>query len=102
VAGALLTTGEQARITLWNLKTGERMSRPMNARGTLNQMALAPDGRTLATVGLSPYVRIWDIRQDALLRRVCEIANRELTAVERKEFGISEIGRPLCDPTAMQ
>lgn len=50
--------GSPGRVSVWNLRTGERLPSPAE-KGRF--VTIAPDGRTLAFAGASKRVHLWDI-----------------------------------------
>jgi WD40 repeat protein len=46
---------------MWDVETGQETFRRAADRNLAYAVALAPDGKRLATVGWTPQVRIWDV-----------------------------------------
>ena len=68
-AGSALTYSPQGLITLWNVRTGEKLRTLAEDGGRLQSLAFSPDGKLLAAAFLgrehSPIrrgVRLWDVR----------------------------------------
>jgi hypothetical protein len=53
--------------------------------GAIQQAALAPDGRTLITVGEGGET-IWNLDTSSWVRPACTIAGRNLSPKERRRF----------------
>jgi RNA polymerase sigma factor (sigma-70 family) len=62
--GKTLITGERSAdpsIRLWDAETGVEQGRLGGHAGAITSLALAPDGRTLASTGQDGAVKIWDL-----------------------------------------
>src|SRR5262249_2024081 len=56
-------------LVLWNAVTGQPVKRFGNYEGHVTALALAPDGRTLASAGRDGGIRLWDLAGGKEVRR---------------------------------
>jgi RNA polymerase sigma factor (sigma-70 family) len=63
--GRRLVSSGAKTVRLWDVATGEEIRRLSHPDRVI---ALAPDGRTLASVGRGPVVRLWDMKTGKQLR----------------------------------
>ena len=83
----LAAGGGDGFLTLWDLATGQPVGAPFDAHaGGVEALEFSRSGTLLASAGLDGRVRIWTVGLDALRRRACTIANRELSSAEREVF----------------
>src|SRR5438094_512051 len=54
---------------LWDTATGSEAARFHGKQGYVAQVALSPDGGTLATLDVDRTLQFWDVRSGKLLRR---------------------------------
>ena len=47
-------------VSIWDVRTGERVARLVGHTGTVNDVEFAPDGSLLATGSVDATVRLWD------------------------------------------
>ena len=94
--GKWLASVKGGKISVSNVSSAGR-TLPILSTTLVDHIAFAANDETLVSVASNGYVRLWDLRPGALMRRVCDIANRELTAGEREKFGLPESSAPLCE-----
>lgn len=64
----LITGGKQGQLCLWALPSGELMQTVETQAGSIQALALSPDGRYLASAHADLAVRIWTFDSQARLR----------------------------------
>jgi WD40 repeat protein len=55
-----LVSASERTIKLWNVTTGEEES-TLKLERSVRGIALSPDGKTLATGGDGPKIRLWEM-----------------------------------------
>jgi WD40 repeat protein len=85
----LLTAGSDGSASLWDLETHTRIGGPMvvGPRGWSFASFLRNDS-AVGTVSAVPTQQVWPTTPAAWMRRACSVANRDLTHIERAEFGV--------------
>jgi WD40 repeat protein len=78
-------------LELWDLPrrepfATETFATTTGSEGSGSQVAFAPDGRSLAVLGLDARPLIFDVDPRSWLRVACRIANRNLTEAEWRRF----------------
>ena len=66
-ANAAQMSGE---IKLWNARTGELIRNFSGVSGSINSLAFAPDGQTLATAQSENAVRLWNVASGQMERKL--------------------------------
>jgi RNA polymerase sigma factor (sigma-70 family) len=59
---------EESLIQLWDVATGKEIRRISLGKSRINDAALTPDGKTMATAGNDKTIRLWDIATGRELR----------------------------------
>jgi len=83
-ARTLAAADSTGGVMTWDGVTGSLLGIRLNvARQAINALALSADGRRLA-IAARPGVVLISLDEDEWRRRACEVANRGLTAAERR------------------
>ena len=91
-SGRMLAVAQlDGSVVLWDVATRQRLGQLIgHARAGriagANNVAFAPDGRSLATVGNDGSVVLWDLDLAHWARRACDVAGRNLSRAEWREF----------------
>jgi len=73
-------------VTLWDVATSQPIGNPLFAHSDrVLQVAFAPDGQTLYSIGGNSVLR-WSLALSAWRERACRAANRDLTPEEWEQF----------------
>lgn len=64
--GSLISTGGDGVVRIWDAATGAERSTLAGHRGSVNSLALTPDGHTLISGGSDGTVRMWDLPTQTL------------------------------------
>jgi hypothetical protein len=64
---ALLTSCDDGSVSLWDLKTGQRVRQFIGHEKGVKCVAVAPDGKTIASSGWEGTVRLWELDTGKLL-----------------------------------
>jgi WD40 repeat protein len=92
-----LASGGDYRVMLWDVDRLEE--RPVIWRDhelPVHDVAFGPDGESLISVGLDGLLIVRILSWEELIERGCRTANRELTADEVRDFGLSTMSLPTC------
>ncbi|MEV4382979.1 AAA family ATPase [Streptosporangium sp. NPDC049644] len=94
IAGA----GQDATIRLWDVATQQQIGRPLIGHDQdVVGVAFTPDGQALVSAGYDGTIRQWDIaRPPDLLKAVCGLAQRPITAAEWELYVPGEAYIPVC------
>ncbi len=90
--GKQLATGSfDGTLRLWNLADPEEAPTVLRGHeGSVGSIAFDPQRRWLATGGDDGRIRLWRLELDELVELACRIAGRNLTAEERRLFGLDK------------
>jgi WD40 repeat protein len=78
--GQRIITGGDADIIVWDMATGRRLATLTGHGGWIEQLALSPDGRTLASTANDGTLRLWNL---AIQKEVLTFAGR-ISAFSRR------------------
>jgi WD40 repeat protein len=68
--GRFLVTGSSGQdgcVEVWDVKTGERVRRYSTGLGSVNRLAVLPDGKRVASAGADDAVTVWDLTAPAAM-----------------------------------
>lgn len=87
-AGDTLASGdENSQLMLWDTGSFQLIGEPMTLSiGALTGLVFSPDGRLLTVGGGNGTVLSIDVDADSWTRRACELAGRNFTAAEWRQF----------------
>jgi WD40 repeat protein len=60
--------GGTAQVRVWNARTGEALTRPLDDVGRISRLALSPDGSLVAADGQDNTARIWSVATGRLIQ----------------------------------
>jgi WD40 repeat protein len=85
----LATASADNTARLWDLAGGQTRTILNGHRDSLRAVAFSRDARTLATGSYDGAIRLWDVTLPTLpaaIEKICQAANRDLTAQERSLY----------------
>ncbi|MEU4408139.1 WD40 repeat domain-containing protein [Streptosporangium sp. NPDC023963] len=94
----LASTGDDKTVRIWDVATHQQVGAPLTGHtDSVSSVAFALDGTRLASTGFDETVRIWDVALPRdLLRAVCGIAGRSITAQQWQRYIPGEPYRQSC------
>ncbi|MGH2592519.1 MAG: WD40 repeat domain-containing protein, partial [Anaerolineae bacterium] len=97
--GRWLATGSRDNTArLWSVDNPA--AEPVVLRGhefSVGAVAFSPDGRWLATGSEDNTARLWNMRLDELMELACNLAGRNLTRAEWRQYFPGEEYRKTCE-----
>ena len=83
----LASASADQTVRLWDVATGRPLGKPLEEHtDSVYSVAFSPDGKILASASLDETVRLWDLDPQSWVVRTCNIANRNLSLYEWKQF----------------
>jgi WD40 repeat protein len=100
--GKILTSGSiDGTIILWDitdLNLPSQIGVPLTGHEyAVNSVAFSPDGKTLASGSSDGTIILWDIDIESWKKRLCQIANRNLTKEEWQQYIGDEPYQKTCE-----
>jgi WD40 repeat protein len=93
----LASADENSQVMLWDTGSLQLIGEPTTlSLGALDGLAFSLDGRLLAIGSRSGTVLSMDIDAESWTQRACELAGRNFTAAEWKQFLPDQAYRPTC------
>jgi WD40 repeat protein len=87
--GATLAVGSANGVSLWDVASRNRLGEPLQTRGPERAVAFSKDGRTLASDGRGLFLWnpiLWSRSSSTFTDRLCQLAGRQLTQAEWRQF----------------
>jgi WD40 repeat protein len=86
--GAILASGSNGgTIRLWDSNTRKKMGPPLICHeGWVGCVVFSQDGHILASGGEDGFICLWDMDVESWIRRACQLANRNLTRNEWRQY----------------
>jgi WD40 repeat protein len=97
--GQTLGVGAADEISLWDVPTGTRLGEPLHVDGQVQTVAFSSNARTLTSDGGRLYVwnpLLWSRRFGDFADRLCQVADRNLTPSEWRQFLPGQPYRETC------
>jgi WD40 repeat protein len=95
--GNLIAFGQGTGVTLYDTRSGEKLLPTLELRTSLDDVALSPEGKTLAAVGAEPDLYLWNLDVESWVGRAFEVAGRTLTEDEWQHYLPGEPYQPHSD-----
>jgi WD40 repeat protein len=92
------SAGHEGSFILWDASTGQRLGDPVRHGDSVAAVAFGPENRSLVSASVDGEVGKvmgWNIDVESWLELACRVANRNLSADERRvAFGKGAARRP--------
>jgi WD40 repeat protein len=89
---------EQGEIRVWDVATGRQLGQSfVGHKDVAWAIAFSPDGNRLASSSRDGTIIVWDLNQESWTKRACDIANRNLSEAEWRQYLGGEAYRKTCD-----
>jgi WD40 repeat protein/serine/threonine protein kinase/DNA-binding XRE family transcriptional regulator len=89
------TASFDGTVRLWQVSTGRELRRYTGHLAGVENVAFSPDGTFLVSVSDDGTARFWDTDYHVTVQYLCKRLQRDLTSMEKQEFGITDIS-PTC------
>ena len=83
----LATVGnDDGDVLLWDVASRRQIGTPLTGNGPYPYVFFSADGRRLLAISPEGPVTLWDVDPESWQRRACDIAGRNLTRSEWRDF----------------
>jgi hypothetical protein len=83
----LASASSDKTVRLWDVARRQSLGDPLKGDfGQVRSVAFSPDGRLLASASDDQTVTLWDIDPNSWAKRICPLANRNLSLAEWQQF----------------
>ena len=88
---------EHGEIRLWDMSTGQQLGQSLVGHQDVAwALTFSPDGKKLASGSRDGTIIVWDLDLNSWIKRSCDIANRNLTDIEWRQFLGNEAYHATC------